>query len=79
MPNFAANLSMMFQEVGFLDRFAAAAGCGFRAVEYLFPYDHDAAEPAARLRIGRPSGESRLMNDLTGLCDDVCAHGCWTP
>jgi 2-dehydrotetronate isomerase len=40
VPNFAANLSFMFQEVGFLDRFAAAAGCGFKAVEYLFPYEH---------------------------------------
>ncbi|MEX0697992.1 MAG: 2-oxo-tetronate isomerase [Dongiaceae bacterium] len=50
MPNFAANLSMMFQEVGFLDRFAAAADAGFRAVEYLFPYDHEPAELAARLQ-----------------------------
>ena len=40
MPKFAANLSFMFQEVGFLDRFAAAAACGFKAVEYLTPYDH---------------------------------------
>jgi len=40
MPKFAANLSFMFQEVGFLDRFASAAACGFKAVEYLTPYDH---------------------------------------
>ena len=40
MPKFAANLSFIFQEVGFLDRFAAAATCGFKAVEYLTPYDH---------------------------------------
>jgi len=40
MPKFAANLSFMFQEVGFLDRFAAAAAGGFKAVEYLTPYDH---------------------------------------
>lgn len=40
MPKFAANLSFIFQEVGFLDRFAAAAECGFKAVEYLAPYDH---------------------------------------
>ena len=40
MPKFAANLSFIFQEVGFLDRFAAAASCGFKAVEYLTPYDH---------------------------------------
>lgn len=40
MPRFAANLSMMFQEVPFLDRFRAAADAGFRGVEYLFPYDY---------------------------------------
>jgi 2-dehydrotetronate isomerase len=40
VPKFAANLSFIFQEVGFLDRFAAAAACGFKAVEYLTPYDH---------------------------------------
>lgn len=39
MPRFAANLSMMFTEVPFLDRFAAAASAGFKAVEYAFPYD----------------------------------------
>jgi hydroxypyruvate isomerase len=40
VPKFAANLSFIFQEVGFLDRFAAAAECGFKAVEYLSPYEH---------------------------------------
>ena len=40
MPKFAANLSFIFQEIGFLDRFAAAAECGFKAVEYLSPFDH---------------------------------------
>ena len=40
MPKFAANLTMMFNEWDFLDRFAAAADAGFRAVEFLFPYDH---------------------------------------
>ncbi len=40
MPKFAANLSMMFTEHAFLDRFAAAAAVGFAAVEFLFPYDH---------------------------------------
>jgi hydroxypyruvate isomerase len=39
MPVFAANLSMMFNEWPFLDRFAAAADAGFTAVEYLFPYE----------------------------------------
>jgi len=49
MPNFAANLSMMFGEWEFLDRFAAAAACGFRAVEYLFPYAYDRTDLQARL------------------------------
>lgn len=45
----AANLSFLFGECDFLDRFAAAARCGFRAVEYLFPYDHPAGELRSRL------------------------------
>lgn len=49
MPRFAANLSMMYQEHGFLDRFAAAASDGFQAVEYLFPFEHPAAEIRRRL------------------------------
>ncbi len=40
MPRFAANLSMMFNELPFLERFAAAAEAGFQGVEYLFPYEH---------------------------------------
>ena len=50
MPRFAANLSMLYNEHGFLDRFAAAAADGFDAVEYLFPYAVDRHELAARLR-----------------------------
>jgi hydroxypyruvate isomerase len=50
VPRFAANLTMMFSEVPFLDRFAAAAGAGFDAVEFLFPYDYPAAELAARAK-----------------------------
>ena len=42
MPKFAANLTMMFNEVPFPQRFAAAAEAGFTAVEFLFPYDHTA-------------------------------------
>ena len=49
MPKFAANLTMMYGEHAFLDRFAAAAKDGFRAVEYLFPYEHRAADLQARL------------------------------
>jgi hydroxypyruvate isomerase len=50
MVKLAANLSMLFNEVDFLDRFAAAAKSGFRGVEYLFPYAYDAQDLAARLR-----------------------------
>lgn len=49
MPRFAANLTMMFTEIPFLDRFAAAQDAGFDAVEYLFPYDHRPEEIASRL------------------------------
>ncbi|RYY58948.1 MAG: hydroxypyruvate isomerase, partial [Comamonadaceae bacterium] len=50
MLRFAANLSMLFTELPFLDRFAAARAAGFNAVEYLFPYDYSKRELAARLR-----------------------------
>lgn len=49
MPRFAANLSMLYPEHEFLDRFKAAADDGFRGVEFLFPYAHPAAEIARRL------------------------------
>ena len=49
MPRFAANLSMMFNEWDFLDRFAAAADSGFTAVEFLFPYAFAPDDIAVRL------------------------------
>lgn len=49
MPRFAANLSMLYPQHDFLDRFAAASADGFEAVEYLFPYDYSAAELKQRL------------------------------
>ncbi|WP_160012278.1 2-oxo-tetronate isomerase [Rhizobium sp. 18055] len=49
MPKLAANLTMMFNEVEFLDRFQAAAKAGFKAVEYLFPYDFEAELIADKL------------------------------
>ena len=49
MPRFAANLSMLFTEHPFLDRFERAARAGFDAVEMMFPYDYPASEIAARL------------------------------
>ena len=44
MPRFAANLTMLFNEVPFLERFALAKTGGFKAVEFLFPYAFDAKE-----------------------------------
>jgi hydroxypyruvate isomerase len=61
MPRFAANLSMLYTELPFLDRFAAAAADGFDAVEYLFPYDFTPTEIAARLK------ENGLMQALFNL------------
>src|ERR1700726_494000 len=49
MPKLAASLSMMFQEVSFLDRFAAAASAGFPCGEFLFPYDFAPRDIATRL------------------------------
>lgn len=49
MPRFAANLSMLYPQHEFLDRFAAAAADGFKAVEYLFPYDYSPEQLKQRL------------------------------
>lgn len=49
MPRFAANLSFLFTELDFLDRFTAAADAGFKAVEFMFPYAYKAEEIKARL------------------------------
>jgi hydroxypyruvate isomerase len=53
MPKFAANLTMLFTEVPFLDRFEPAAKAGFEAVEFLFPYAFAAADIKARLDANR--------------------------
>jgi hydroxypyruvate isomerase len=50
MPKFAANLSLMFNELDFLDRFAAARAAGFDAVEFLFPYAFEPEQIGARLQ-----------------------------
>jgi hydroxypyruvate isomerase len=60
MPRFAANLSMMFNDVPFMDRFAAARAAGFGAVEFLFPYEHPAESIGAELR--RHGLEQALFN-----------------
>ena len=50
MPNFAANLTMLFNELPMFERFKAAANSGFKAVEILFPYEYEASELAEKLR-----------------------------
>lgn len=61
MPKFAANLTMMFNEVPFPQRFAAAAHAGFDAVEFLFPYEYRPAEVAGWLK------ENGLLNALFNM------------
>ena len=61
MPKFAANLSMMFTEVDFLDRFKAAADAGFKGVEYLFPYDYPVAQIKERLDA---NGLTQVLHNL---------------
>lgn len=67
MPKFAANLSFLFTELPFLDRFEAAAKAGFKAVEYLNPFEAPKSEIAARLK----------GNGLTQALFNM-AHGDWT-
>jgi len=83
MLKFAANLTMMFTEWEFLDRFGAAADAGFQAVEYLFPYEHKPEAIAERLRryaltqalFNMPPGDwaagERGMAALPGRFEDV--------
>ncbi len=61
MAKFAANLSMLFTEVDFLDRFKAAADAGFKGVEYLFPYDYTAAQIKERLDA---NGLTQVLHNL---------------
>jgi hydroxypyruvate isomerase len=61
MPKFNANLTMLFNEVDFLDRFDAAAKAGFKGVEYLFPYPYPKEQLAERL------AKNRLIQVLHNL------------
>ena len=61
MPRFAANLSMLFTELDFLDRFEAAAKAGFKGVEYLFPYPWSADELVERLQA---HGLTQVLHNL---------------
>ncbi|AMA57304.1 MULTISPECIES: hydroxypyruvate isomerase [unclassified Bradyrhizobium] len=61
MPKFAANLTMLFNEMPFLDRFAAAKAAGFAGVEYLFPYDFDKAQLREQLE---SHGLTQVLHNL---------------
>ena len=61
MPKFDANLSMLFTELDFLARFAAAARCGFAGVEYLFPYAHPKEQIAEQLH---EHGLTQVLHNL---------------
>jgi len=61
MPKFSANLSMLFGEHDFLDRFDAAARAGFQGIEYIGPYDHAPDVVAARLK---KNGLSQVLFNL---------------
>lgn len=61
MPTFSANLGFLFTEAPFPERFAAARQCGFRAVEFMFPYAYDTGELARRI------GDAGVVLDLFNL------------
>ncbi len=61
MPRFCANITMLFNEVPFMDRFAAAAKAGFKGVEYLFPYDYDKNVLAEALK---KNGLAQVLHNL---------------
>lgn len=64
MPKFAANLSTLFTELPFIERFDAAAAAGFRGVEFLFPYEYEAAE--IKQALTRNNLELVLFNTAPG-------------
>lgn len=61
MPRFAANLTMLFNELTFLDRFGAARAAGFQGVEYLFPYAHRVKDLVERLK---EHGLTQVLHNL---------------
>ena len=75
MPQFAANLTMMYTELPFLDRFEAAADDGFQAVEYLFPYAFEAHELSARLQAH--GLQQVLFNAPPGGTDAASIDAAW--
>lgn len=75
MPQFAANLTMMYPELPFLDRFEAAAKDGFKAVEFLFPYAYTPEELAARLKANHL--QQVLFNAPPGGLDPASIDQAW--
>jgi 2-dehydrotetronate isomerase len=75
MPQFAANLTLMYTELPFLDRFAAAAQDGFKAVEFQFPYAFAPADIAARL--AHHGLELVLFNAPAGGADPAAMAAAW--
>ena len=71
MPKFAANLTMLFTELPFLERFAAAKAAGFDAVEYLFPYDFDKALLAEQLKQQAEKLEQQARQALAAGREDL--------
>src|SRR5438132_6836484 len=61
MPKFAANLTMLFNEVDFLDRFEEASHAGFKGVEYLFPYPYPKEQLRERLQA---HGLAQVLHNL---------------
>jgi hydroxypyruvate isomerase len=75
MPRFAANLSLLYPELPFLERFEAAARDGFKAVEYLFPYAWTPQELAARLQAN--GLQQVLFNAPPGGADAASIQRAW--
>ena len=75
MPKFAANLSMMYPDLPFLERFEAAAKDGFKAVEFLFPYAFGKQELAARLKAN--GLQQVLFNAPPGGTDAASIAAAW--
>jgi len=63
MPRLCANLSFLWSELDFIDRFAAAAKAGFKGVEYLFPYEYDRNQILEQLR---KHGLTQVLHNLPG-------------
>jgi hypothetical protein len=74
MPKFAANLTFLFTGLAFLDRFKAARDVGFRAVEFMFPYDYEKGELVKRLHDN--DLELILHNLPAGFIDQI-GYGNW--